>query len=381
VIEKGDSRVLKHVARALRLRAGLDQREFGRACRVDQGNISRYELGKATPSEETLHRMAEAARVPWPLVVTLIRFFEAFVSTADRGDLPANPQEGPQVERALRDSLELAVVPYLIEEAAAEAEGLPEEEARREAAEICSALLPYPQAERRRLLSLSVRAKRSWAVAEAFAHTSALAAADRVDEARELVELALEVARQVPGDAQRTRTEGYCTGFLANVERVATEFDLASEVFELCWSLWRESEAATSLPLAEWRLLDLEASLRRAQHRFDEARELLDQALATCDGGALAVGKLLVAKANVLQQQGDHAGALAALEEATPSVEASSDSGLIFGLRFNIVVNLIDLARYSEAEARMPAVRELAIERGRKLHLIRLLWLASWSSA
>jgi len=50
------------------------------------------------------------------------------------------------------------VVPYLIEEAAAEAEGLPEEEARREAAEICSALLPYPQAERRRLLSLATAA-------------------------------------------------------------------------------------------------------------------------------------------------------------------------------------------------------------------------------
>jgi hypothetical protein len=77
------------------------------------------------------------------------------------------------------------------------------------AEEICAALLPYPPAERRRLLGLSIRAQRSWAVAEALAHASTRAAADGVDEARELVELALEVARQVPGEAERTRTEGY----------------------------------------------------------------------------------------------------------------------------------------------------------------------------
>ncbi len=376
--EKGDPKVLQHVARSLRLRTGMKEKEFGQACRIDQGNISRYELGKVAPSEESLQRMAATARVPWSLVVKMIRFFTALLSAADRatGGVPASPIEGPAVERALLDSIELAVIPYLIEEAAAEAEGPSPEEARREAAEICAALLPYPPAYRRRLLGLSVRAKQSWAVAEALAHASERAAADRVEEARDLVELALEVARQLPDENQRKRAEGYCTGFLANVERVATEFDQASAVFELCWKFWREGEAA-ALPLAEWRLLDLEASLRREQHRFGEARGRLDLALAACDGGALAMGRLLVKKANVLEQAGDFLGALAALEEATPEVDGSGDPNLIFGLRFNTVVNLVYLEHYASAEALLPAVRELAIEQGRQLDLLRLLWLSS----
>src|SRR6185295_9700883 len=122
-----------------------------------------------------------------------------------------------------------------------------------------------------------------------------------------------------------------------NVQRVATDFEPASVLFERCWALWREGKAA-ALPLAEWRLLDLEASLRRAQHRFAEARDRLDEALAACDGGALVEGKLLIAKANVAQQQGDHAAALAALEEATPAVEGSGDPNLVFAVRFNTVV-------------------------------------------
>jgi transcriptional regulator with XRE-family HTH domain len=379
VMEKGDPRVLKHVARSLRLHTGLEQKAFGKACRVDQSNVSRYEKGEVAPSDETLRRMAEAARLPWSLVVMMIRFFADLLSAADRatGHLPESPAAAPPVEPALLDSLELALIPYLIEEAAAEAEGPPAEEARREAEEICAALLPYPPVERRRLLDLSVRAKRSWALAEAFAHASARAAADRVDEARELAELALEVARRVPGEAQRARTEGYCTGFLANALRVATDFDPASVAFERCWGLWREGGAAAALPLAEWRLLDLEASLRREQHRFAEARERLDQALAACDGGALAEGKLLIAKANVAQQQGDHAAALAALEEATPAVEGSDDPNLVFALRFNTVVNLVYLERYAAAAARLPAVRELAVEQGQQLHLTRLTWLES----
>src|SRR5262249_50298671 len=150
----------------------------------------------------------------------------------------------------------------------------------------------------------------------------------------------------------------------ANVERVATEFDQASAELERCWTLWREGEPAASLPLAGWRLLDLEASLRRAQHRFAEARERLEEALAACDGGAAAVGRLLVKKGNLLQQMGDHAGALAALEEARPAVEGSGDPHLLLRLRFNTVANLVHLERYSAAEALLPAVRELAIEQG-----------------
>jgi transcriptional regulator with XRE-family HTH domain len=370
---------LKHVARSLRLHTGLEQTPFGSLCRVDQSNLSRYENGEVAPSEDILRRMAEAARVPWPLVVMMIRFFTSLLAAADgaAGSLPESSPPTPPVTPALLAALELALIPYLIEEQAAEAAGPPPEEARREAEEICAGLLSLPPEERRRLLDKTARARRSWALAEALAHASAVAAADQVEEARARVELALEVARQVQGEARRVRTQGYCTGFLANVLRVATEFDAASDLFERSRALWRKGEPPASLPLAGWRLLDLEASLRRAQHRFPEARKLLDEALETCDGGALAVGRLLVKKANLAQQQVDHTGALAALEEASSKIESAGDPDLLFALRFNTVVNLIYLERYEEAATQLPAVRELAIEQDRQLDQIRLRWLAA----
>jgi tetratricopeptide (TPR) repeat protein len=156
---------------------------------------------------------------------------------------------------------------------------------------------------------------------------------------------------------------------------------MADATLARAWELWKAGEAADSLPLAEWRLLDLEASLRREQHRFPEALARLDEALAACDGGDLARGRLLTNKANVLQQKGDHAGALAALAEAAPAVEASGSKDLLLRLRFNTSANLCNLERYAEAEALLPGVRELAIELGQELILIRVVWLQSKLSA
>jgi transcriptional regulator with XRE-family HTH domain len=375
--DKGDPRVLKHVVRSLRLRIGMKGKEFGKACRIDQSNISRYELGKAAPPEEALRRMATTARVPWNLVVSMIRFYTDLLAAADRGVAPVGPAEAPTVERATFDSIALALTPYLIEEGLAEAGGPPPEEALREAEEVCAALLPLPAAERRRLLGLTLRASRSWAVAAELAHASERAAADHVEEAQELAELALFVARRVPGEARRARTEGYCTGFLANVRRVATEFDQASEVFIRSWKLWREGEPAASLPLAEWRLLDLEASLLREQHRFPEALERLAQALGLCGGESLASGRILLKRERVFYQLGDFAAALATLAQARPFVEASGDPHLLFALRFNTASDLCSLERFAEAAAVLPAVREMAIGQDRQIELIRLRWLSS----
>jgi transcriptional regulator with XRE-family HTH domain len=375
--DKGDPRVLKHVVRSLRLRTGMKGKEFGKACRVDQASISRYELGKAAPPEEVLRRMAATARVPWYLVVSMIRFFTDLLSAADRGTAPASPAESPPVERAILDSIALAVAPYLLEEGLAEAEGLSPEQALLEAEEVCAGLLLLPAADRRRLLGLSVRASRSWAVAAELAHASARVAADDVEEARELAELALYVARRVPGESQRDRTEGYCTVFLSNVQRVATDFDEAGEVFSGAWKLWRAGEAAASLPLAEWRLLDLEASLRREQHRFPEALERLKRALALCGGEPLPAGRILLKKEQVLDQMGARSDALATLREAAPLVEAAGDLHLLFTLRFKVVKHLCHEERYEEAELLFPAVRDMATEQGRQLESLRVLWLSA----
>jgi transcriptional regulator with XRE-family HTH domain len=54
----------------LRFHANMTQAEFGKAARVDQSEISKYEKGAKTPPEEILRRMARAADVDWPLSST-----------------------------------------------------------------------------------------------------------------------------------------------------------------------------------------------------------------------------------------------------------------------------------------------------------------------
>jgi len=304
--ERGDPRVLRFVALYLRHHAEMEQEEFGQTCGVDQSNLSRYERGKMAPMEETLRRMAAVSKVPWYVVVSLIRFYTAVVAAVDSGLAPVSEPDLPPIEAADCAPLDMALAAYRLEEAVAAAEGPAPAAARREAAEVCAALLPYPPAERERLLGFSIRASRSWALAEALAHASELpATAHEVAQAQALVELALWVARRVPGEGRRARIEGYCTGFLANVRLAAAELDAASEGFARTWELWQAGRAAASLPLAEWRLLALEAALRREQHRFPEALERLDRALTLCGDQPEAAGRILLAKQQVLQQMGD----------------------------------------------------------------------------
>jgi tetratricopeptide (TPR) repeat protein len=148
-------------------------------------------------------------------------------------------------------------------------------------------------------------------------------------------------------------------------------------MFSRTQELWEAGKAAAYLPLAGWRLLDLEASLLRAQHRFPEALERLGQALALCGGEPLATGRILLKKERVSYQLGDFEAALATLADAAPFVQASRDPHLLFALLFNTASDLCSLERFTEAASGLPGVREMAIEQGRELDLIRVAWLAA----
>ncbi len=52
---------------------------------------------------------------------------------------------------------------------------------------------------------------------------------------------------------------------------MAGKLPAAETSFALAWSLWRSAGPAAANPLAEWRLHDLEASLRRDQRAFEAA--------------------------------------------------------------------------------------------------------------
>jgi len=195
-----------------------------------------------------------------------------------------------------------------------------------------------------------------------------------VEEALELAELALFIAEQVPED-RRSPALSYCWGYIGNARRVATEFDAADEAFLRSWSFRDIGSDADSELLPEWRLLDLEASLRRAERRFPEAVALLDRARTASGGEPVAAARILLKKDHVLNVMGDFESALATLAEAAPFVEASGDPHLLFALHFNRTDELSHLERWEEAAKLLPVVTEMAAEQGNALDLMRLTWL------
>src|SRR6185295_17032339 len=198
------------------------------------------------------------------------------------------------------------------------------------------------------------------------------AAAGKADKARELLNLALFIAEQV-AEPLRSRARGYCWAFVGNARRVAEDYDGADEAFDRVWELWEAGADCELLP--EHRLLELEASLRRAQRRFPQALELLNWARKVRGEDPIALGRILLIKERVLNYMGDIEGALAALAEAASFVEASGNPGLLYALRFNMTEDLCVLERYNQVADLLPQVRELALEQHSERELTRVLWL------
>jgi tetratricopeptide (TPR) repeat protein len=244
--------------------------------------------------------------------------------------------------------------------------------ARREAVRLCREVIRAgPQ--RRRQLAETRSELQTWAVAERLCEESARAAAESPPRALDLALLALKVAELAPGGWRwRSCLQGYAQAFVANALRVGSDLPAAEAAFAVAWRLWRAGGVAAQGPLAEWRLLDLEASLRRDLRQFEAALELLRQALASAP--AESRGRILLQQGNVLEQAGQIAAALAALEEAAPLLDAAGDRRARMGVRFNRVVILCHLGRFAEATAGLPELCRLVS--GSRSDAMRVRWLS-----
>ncbi len=371
--KRGDPSVLRLVVIFLRSHAQMKQAQFGKECRVDQAQVSRYEKGREAPPEEVLLRMAKVAGIDWSLVVHLRQFYSSLLAAAAQEK--AGPASGALDLRILRPVL-LAVAPYIVEaHTAGPPQPSPEEEYR-EAERIWPVLEEHSVRFCRRLIELSPR---SWssALAVRICEASIRKAAHKAEEALELAELALSIAERVPEKEGRlSRLKGFCWAHVGNARRVANDHSGAEEDFARTWDLWRAGADVPEL-LAEWRLYDLEASLRRDQRQFSEALNLLDQARTACGEDPLAAGRILLNKEHVFEQMGDIPNALAALAEAAPFVEACGDARQLFAFRFKSANHLHHLECNEEAAELLPQVRELAVQQGNELDLLRVGWLSA----
>ncbi|HBL28750.1 MAG TPA: hypothetical protein DD490_18095, partial [Acidobacteria bacterium] len=231
--------------------------------------------------------------------------------------------------------------------------------AREEAAARWQELQNNPREHRKTLVEYHPRFQ-TWAVSERLADESEKAASDRADRALELAQLALRAAELAPGDeATRAGSLGYARALLANARRVGNRLDLAESDFALALAHWEKASPEIKKILADWRMKDLEGSLRRDQRRFPESLERLKEARAMAP--AEEVPRILVKRAVTLEQMWQPEEAVKVLREAEALCGSKQDAELRLKIYFNLAANLGHIEDFAEMTRYVPIVLELAI--------------------
>jgi len=361
------------------LAGSWSQARLGEEAGIERSEINRYERGKTRPRPATFRLITTAVGVPERLIGflrwchTLIRKAlvsgKALAPLAEGSDEPTQEAVWGVVERALG----LARAEHTLLRSTPPRLGPPKDQECRKVEMQFQQLISYPEAKQR-LLIQGAPSYQDPLLCLRLCNESEAEAAHDPGEALKLAELALLVAENVHGtDALRTRCKGWATGFIGNVQRViGSDLPGAARTFARAWRLWRQGEDPEGL-FSEAYLLDMEASLRRAQRLFPQARKLHDDALALARPEE--VGAILLNKAFTFQHQGEHEEALQTLERAAQALGSERPPRLRCVLRFNQASNLLELGRVEEAAPLVREVRELAEALGNNIDLVRLLWL------
>ena len=362
------------VLRFLRFAAGWSEAELAQALEISPDLISKYEKGRKALSRERLEELLAAMDVPPEAVdACLYALAVAFPREEPGSPVDPSPAERKSIHRAAAGAGQKAAE-ATVEKLGENARRLRAAQDRQQAEELWAALSRLPPKQRRAAVEAEPKYW-TWALAERLCAESVRAAAHRADRAVELAKLALRAAELAPGsETWRSRIQGYTWAFVANARRVQGDLPGADEAFLGFDRLWEAGAPADPGVLDASRPLDLKASLRRQQGRYDEALALLDQAFATSPAGE-AQARILINKAATWTRRGDDEQAIEALRQADALLQQAVVPRLSLVARFDLAVHLGQLGRYTEAEALLPEVRELAVELGNELDLIRVLWL------
>ena len=366
---------LSLILTTLRTSRGWSQKELGAAIGLPHGFVSDYEVSRRPLNRLRLEQMVTALDYPPETIDILLFAFSFLHGPEPPPGRPLSPtrRELEQIDRLLAEMIRLTTeVGWEQMVRGFRDRGVVQDRARAE--ELWEILKPHTPANRR-LLVEKARELQGWAVCEKVCAESAKAAAADANRALDLADLALQIATLTRGpEGWRSRLQGYAWAFVANARRVASDLPGADKAFAQAWQLWKACPVAEEGPLAEWRLLDLEASLRRDQRRFAESLRLLDSALAWKPGRE-AESRILLNKAFALEQIGAFQEAIEVLKRAQSAVDEKSDPRLLCVLRFNLAVNFCHLGSHEEAAELLPEIRKLSTRLGNGLDLVRAVWL------
>jgi tetratricopeptide (TPR) repeat protein len=348
---------------------------------IHRADFSRYTNGRRRAQRRTWKKVEAATRLPLAEVKALLPALRRLRAVAAGRLAPARqPAAAASFAQAVGAAVAAALqreAPFVPPPAAQPGEppAPPPAAADRElAAELWERLQGRTHSAQAALVEETPKYQ-TWALAERLCHESVAAAADDPKEAVRLAALALTLVERLSGEpAWLSRLAGYVWAHAGNARRVDSDLPGAEEAFRRAWTLWKEGAAAESGLLDGSRLLDLEASLLRDQHKRAAALERLDQALAIHPTGDER-GRILLNKGTVLEQMGRYEEAVAALHEAAPWIDREREPRWYFGVRFNLGVCLCHTGRHEEAAALLPELRAFTGRRAHGIDPWRLRWL------
>jgi tetratricopeptide (TPR) repeat protein len=161
---------------------------------------------------------------------------------------------------------------------------------------------------------------------------------------------------------------------LGNARRILGELWSAEKAFREAERFLAKSMTGNELVHAD--VLQLKASLRRAQRRFPEALALVDQALAIYrdHDDSHGSGFSLLKKAKILEDGEDLEGAIQILKGLLRELDPEQEPLLSAYGWHNLVLCLATAGRFREAEPLLPEVRAQLAAQGKALNLVRLRW-------
>jgi tetratricopeptide (TPR) repeat protein len=246
------------------------------------------------------------------------------------------------------------------------------EPARWQARELLAPLKEATPDQRSEVVRVSLRLQ-TWACAEAAAEASVEAASRDLKEAGAWARLGVEIADLVPGpEGWTNRLKGFTAAHVANVLKAEGELKAADAAFRPARKLWLAGSDPDQI-LDPGRLLDLEAALRRAQRRFDEALSLLEKAR----GVSRCPAHTLISKGFTLEGMGEYQKAIEALLEAEPLLDRHAEPRIWYKQRFNLAVNFCHTSRYREAAALVAEAGPIIVKLKDEIDYLRLAWLRS----
>jgi len=354
-------------ARLLRAVSGKTQEQLGEEIGDPPGIIGHIEQGKVFARPDYLERLAANEGITAADAEELLRRYETLrTARRRRGQSAEDLLEGlaEDLRSHSRECYErLVALPLPASD--------PRAEDRVRAAELFERLEGLTHEERLAVVRLEEEFQ-TWALCERVCHASEREASRDVELAAAWADLAKEIAERVRGpEGFSRRVQGYAGAHgKANVLRVLGELKPAKAAFGSAKRLWLSGSDPLEL-LDPGRMLDLEASLLRAERRFDEALALLDEAFVV----GRSPERALIKKGYTLEVMGEYERAIEALQRASTMIEHTAEPRLRNTVNFNLAAVYCHVGRHREAAELVPGIRVLATELGDHWDLIRLVWL------